>query len=177
MLNANKLLDEVFGYKQFRHHQEEILKTVLDGKSDVLVLMPTGGGKSICYQIPSLLLDGCGIVISPLIALMQDQVEALLQLGVKAAFINSSNTVKQNNAIKLQLENNELDLLYLSPERLLKEDTLELLERSNVSLFAIDEAHCVSEWGHDFRQVYQQLKFLSEKFPHIPKIALTATAD
>jgi ATP-dependent DNA helicase RecQ len=177
MQKANKILDEVFGYKQFRHHQEEIIKTVLERNSDVLVLMPTGGGKSICYQIPSLLLDGTGIVISPLIALMQDQVEALLQLGIKASFINSSNTEKQNEEIEQKLIKGELDLLYLSPERLLKDETLELLKRANISLFAIDEAHCVSEWGHDFRQVYQQLKILSEQFSDIPKIALTATAD
>jgi ATP-dependent DNA helicase RecQ len=177
MQKANQLLKDVFGYDAFRHHQKDIIQTVLDKKSDVLVLMPTGGGKSICYQIPSLILEGTGIVISPLIALMQDQVEALQQLGISAAFINSSQTVKQNNEIKKRLHNNELDLLYLSPERLLKEDTLELLQSIDIALFAIDEAHCVSEWGHDFRRVYQELKILSEKFPDTPKIALTATAD
>ena len=177
MVKAKKILKDVFGYTEFRHHQESIIDTVLAQKSDVLVLMPTGGGKSICYQIPSLILEGTGIVISPLIALMQDQVEALQQRGIRAAFINSSQTVKQNNQIKEQLHNNELDILYLSPERLLKEDTLELLQSIKVAIFAIDEAHCVSEWGHDFRRVYQELKILTEKFPDTPKIALTATAD
>ncbi len=177
MIKAKKVLKDVFGYSEFRHHQEKIIDTVLKRKSDVLVLMPTGGGKSICYQIPSLIMDGTGIVISPLIALMQDQVEALQQRGIKAAFINSSQTVKQNNEIKRQLHDNELDILYLSPERLLKDETLDLLASIEISLFAIDEAHCVSEWGHDFRRVYQELKILSEKFPDVPKIALTATAD
>jgi len=177
MEKAKQILKDVFGYSKFRHHQEEIIETVLNQKSDVLVLMPTGGGKSMCYQIPSLILDGTGIVISPLIALMQDQVEALQQLGVKASFINSSQTVKQNNEVRDKLKNNELDILYLSPERLLKEDTLTLLQNIDISLFAIDEAHCVSEWGHDFRRVYQELKLLTEKFPNTPKIALTATAD
>jgi len=177
MEKANKILQDVFGYSDFRHHQADIIKTVLEQKSDALVLMPTGGGKSICYQIPSLILDGTGIVISPLIALMQDQVEALQQLGIRASFINSSQTTKQNEVIKQKLYDNELDILYLSPERLLKEDTLELLLDIKISLFAIDEAHCVSEWGHDFRRVYQELKILNEKFPNTPKIALTATAD
>jgi len=177
MKQANQILKDVFGYDEFRHHQADIIKTVLNQKSDVLVLMPTGGGKSICYQIPSLILKGTGIVISPLIALMQDQVEALQQLGIKAAFINSSQTTKQNDVIKQKLYDGELDILYLSPERLLKEDTLELLDNIDIALFAIDEAHCVSEWGHDFRRVYQELKILTERFPNTPKIALTATAD
>ncbi|VAW46082.1 ATP-dependent DNA helicase RecQ, partial [hydrothermal vent metagenome] len=148
MIRANKILKDIFGYSKFRHHQAAIIKTVLQQKSDALVLMPTGGGKSICYQVPSLILDGTGIVVSPLIALMQDQVEALQQLGIRAAFINSSQTVKQNEVIKQKLYNSELDILYLSPERLLKEDTLELLKSIKIALFAIDEAHCVSEWGH-----------------------------
>ncbi|MBL4660151.1 MAG: DNA helicase RecQ [Alcanivoracaceae bacterium] len=177
MDKAKQILKDVFGYSEFRHHQESIIDTVLKQKSDVLVLMPTGGGKSICYQIPSLILEGTGIVISPLIALMQDQVEAMQQLDIKAAFINSSQTVKQNNEVRNRLQNNQLDILYLSPERLLKEDTLELLQTLEIALFAIDEAHCVSEWGHDFRRVYQELKILTEKFPNTPKIALTATAD
>ena len=177
MVKAKQILKDVFGYSEFRHHQESIISTVLNKESDVLVLMPTGGGKSICYQIPSLILDGTGIVISPLIALMQDQVEALQQLGIRAAFINSSQTVKQNNQIKQRLYDGDLDILYLSPERLLKEDTLELLQNIEIALFAIDEAHCVSEWGHDFRRVYQELKILTDKFPNTPKIALTATAD
>lgn len=177
MQRAKKILKEVFGYDHFRHNQEDIIQTVIGGNSDVLVLMPTGGGKSICYQVPSIILDGTGIVISPLIALMQDQVEALQQLGVNAAFINSSQTTKQNDRIKEKLKNGELDLLYLSPERLLKEETLELLKSVKISLFAIDEAHCVSEWGHDFRKVYQDLKILTKEFKEVPKIALTATAD
>ncbi|HOP22296.1 MAG TPA: RecQ family ATP-dependent DNA helicase, partial [Gammaproteobacteria bacterium] len=177
MQRARKVLKDVFGYSEFRHHQENIIDTVLNSDSDVLVLMPTGGGKSICYQIPSLILKGTGIVISPLIALMQDQVEALQQLGIRAAFINSSQTVKQNDEVKQMLLDDKLDLLYLSPERLLKDETMELLKNSKISLFAIDEAHCVSEWGHDFRQVYQELKVLTDKFPETPKIALTATAD
>ena len=177
MQRARKVLKDVFGYSEFRHHQENIIDTVLNSDSDVLVLMPTGGGKSICYQIPSLILKGTGIVISPLIALMQDQVEALQQLGIRAAFINSSQTVKQNDEVKQMLLDDKLDLLYLSPERLLKDETMELLKNSKISLFAIDEAHCVSEWGHDFRQVYQELKVLTDEFPETPKIALTATAD
>ena len=177
MDKAKQVLREVFGYPEFRHHQEDIIKTVLEKKSDVLVLMPTGGGKSMCYQIPSLILEGTGIVISPLIALMQDQVEALQQLGIKAAFINSSQTSKQNNQVRQQFLSDELDLLYLSPERLLQEDTIGLLKQLEIALFAIDEAHCVSEWGHDFRKVYQELKILSKEFPDTPKIALTATAD
>jgi ATP-dependent DNA helicase RecQ len=177
MIKAKQILKDIFGYSEFRHHQESIISTVLNKKSDVLVLMPTGGGKSICYQIPSLILNGTGIVISPLIALMQDQVEALQQLGIRASFINSSQTVKQNNEVKRKLKDSELDILYLSPERLLKEDTLELLQSINIALFAIDEAHCVSEWGHDFRRVYQELKILTNMFPDTPKIALTATAD
>lgn len=170
MQRARKVLKDVFGYSEFRHHQENIIDTVLNSDSDVLVLMPTGGGKSICYQIPSLILKGTGIVISPLIALMQDQVEALQQLGIRAAFINSSQTVKQNDEVKQMLLDDKLDLLYLSPERLLKDETMELLKNSKISLFAIDEAHCVSEWGHDFRQVYQELKVLTDKFPETQKL-------
>lgn len=177
MDKAKQVLRDVFGYTEFRHHQEKIISTITQKQSDVLVLMPTGGGKSICYQIPSLILEGTGIVISPLIALMQDQVEALQQLGIKAAFINSSQSNRQYNEVRQQFLSGELDLLYLSPERLLKEETLSLLKQLKIALFAIDEAHCVSEWGHDFRRVYQELKILSHEFPDTPKIALTATAD
>ncbi len=177
MDKAKQVLKDVFGYTEFRHDQEQIINTVLQKQSDVLVLMPTGGGKSICYQIPSLILEGTGIVISPLIALMQDQVEALQQLGIKAAFINSSQSNRQYNEVRQQFLAGELDLLYLSPERLLKEETVSLLKQLKIALFAIDEAHCVSEWGHDFRRVYQELKLLSKEFPDTPKIALTATAD
>ena len=142
-----------------------------------LVLMPTGGGKSLCYQIPALIRPGVGIVISPLIALMQDQVSALLQLGVKAAFLNSTLSLEEARRIETQLLNNELDLLYIAPERLTSARTLALFARIQIALFAIDEAHCVSQWGHDFRVDYLQLSMLHEQFPAIPRIALTATAD
>ena len=139
--------------------------------------MPTGGGKSLCYQIPAMIRPGVGIVISPLIALMQDQVNALHQLGVKAAFLNSTLSMDEARLVERQLQQNELDLLYIAPERLTTSWTQSLLERINIALFAIDEAHCVSQWGHDFRVDYLQLSLLHEKFPAIPRIALTATAD
>ncbi len=170
------VLKTVFGYDSFRGQQQTAIEHVIAGQ-DALVLMPTGGGKSLCYQIPALLRDGVGIVISPLIALMQDQVDALLQLGVKAAFLNSTLTMEQARGIEQQLINNELDLLYIAPERLSASRTLELFSRIKIALFAIDEAHCVSQWGHDFRADYLQLSILHERFPTIPRIALTATAD
>jgi ATP-dependent DNA helicase RecQ len=170
------ILKTVFGYEQFRSQQQAAIEQVLSG-GDALVLMPTGGGKSLCYQIPALLRQGVGIVISPLIALMQDQVSALLQLGVKAAFINSSLTAEQARHVEQQLLNNELDLVYIAPERLNLPRTLDFLARLKIALFAIDEAHCVSQWGHDFRVDYLQLSVLHERFPNIPRIALTATAD
>lgn len=170
------ILQTVFGYNRFRGQQQAVIDTLLNG-SDAMVLMPTGGGKSLCYQIPALLRPGTGIVISPLIALMQDQVSALLQLGVKAAFLNSSQTPEQAREVELQLVNGGLDLLYIAPERLISPRMLTLLERSRIALFAIDEAHCVSQWGHDFRSDYLQLSLLHEQFPSIPRIALTATAD
>jgi ATP-dependent DNA helicase RecQ len=170
------ILKTVFGYECFRGQQQAAIEHLIAGQ-DALVLMPTGGGKSLCYQIPALLRDGVGIVISPLIALMEDQVSALLQLGVKAAFLNSTLTMEQARGIEQQLLNNELDLLYIAPERLSAPRTLELFSRIKVSLFAIDEAHCVSQWGHDFRADYLQLSILHERFPTIPRIALTATAD
>ena len=173
---AQHILKNVFGYNEFRYHQQAIIQSILDGK-DALALMPTGGGKSLCYQIPSLVREGTGIVVSPLIALMQDQVNALQQLGIRAAFINSSLDYQSCKVIEQQLLNNELDLLYLAPERLLTSWTLDLLGRSQIALFAIDEAHCVSQWGHDFRPEYQQLSILTQRFPRIPRIALTATAD
>ena len=176
MQRAREILKTTFGYDQFRHSQQEIIQQILDGK-DALVLMPTGGGKSLCFQIPALVRSGTAIVISPLIALMQDQVDALQQLGIKAAFLNSSLSISEAKSTEQQLINNELDLLYVAPERLLTEQMLVLLERSKLSLFAIDEAHCVSQWGHDFRPEYQKLKILHERFPVIPRIALTATAD
>jgi ATP-dependent DNA helicase RecQ len=176
MQGAQNVLKTTFGYDDFRHSQKDIIETVISG-NDALVLMPTGGGKSLCYQIPALVREGCAIIVSPLIALMQDQVEALQQLGVKAAFLNSSVKAADANVIEQQLINNELDLIYVAPERLLMSRTLDLLDRCQLSLFAIDEAHCVSQWGHDFRPEYQQLKALHQRYPDVPRIALTATAD
>ncbi len=171
-----ELLQTVFGYETFRPPQEVIIQTIVDG-GDALVLMPTGGGKSLCYQIPSLARSGCGIVISPLIALMQDQVSALRQLGVRASFLNSTMTAQEAQGVENALRAGELDLLYVAPERLKQERTLALLKASDVALFAIDEAHCVSQWGHDFRADYLRLGILHEMFPEVPRIALTATAD
>ncbi len=170
------VLKAVFGYDKFRGQQQEVIERLIAGH-DALVLMPTGGGKSLCYQIPSLIRPGVGIVISPLIALMQDQVSALLQLGVKAAFLNSTLSLEESRKIEQQLLNGELDLLYIAPERLTSARTGALFERIQIALFAIDEAHCVSQWGHDFRVDYLQLSLLHERFPDIPRIALTATAD
>lgn len=169
-------MNDVFGYAEFRGAQAEIVDQIVNG-GDALVLMPTGGGKSICFQIPSLIRDGAGIVVSPLIALMQDQVDALLQAGVKAAFLNSSLDANEARKVEQQLLNAELDLLYVAPERLLTPRFLSLLSHSKIALFAIDEAHCVSQWGHDFRPEYRELTILHERFPDIPRIALTATAD
>ena len=169
-------MNDVFGYADFRGAQAEIVDQIVNG-GDALVLMPTGGGKSICFQIPSLIRDGVGIVVSPLIALMQDQVDALLQAGVKAAFLNSSLDANEARKVEQQLLNAELDLLYVAPERLLTQRFLSLLSQSKIALFAIDEAHCVSQWGHDFRPEYRELTILHERFPDIPRIALTATAD
>lgn len=174
--NALKLLEKIFGYRTFRGKQEAIITEVLAGR-DALVLMPTGGGKSLCYQIPAILRPGVGIVVSPLIALMKDQVDALLQLGVRAAYLNSSLSPIQARDTEDQLLSGDLDLLYVAPERLLTGRFLELLARVPIALFAIDEAHCVSRWGHDFRPEYLQLSVLAERFPQVPRIALTATAD
>ncbi len=173
---AQKILQEVFGYHQFRGNQEAVIEHLIAG-NDALVLMPTGGGKSLCYQIPAMAREGVGIVVSPLIALMQDQVEALLQLGVKAAFLNSSLDTSRARSVERELVLGQLDLLYVAPERLLTPSFLALLAQTKVALFAIDEAHCVSQWGHDFRPEYVQLSLLHEQFPTIPRIALTATAD
>ncbi len=176
MLQAEKILKSVFGYDEYRGQQQDIIEQVISGH-DALVLMPTGGGKSLCYQIPAMVRSGVGIVISPLIALMQDQVTALHQLGVKAAFLNSTLSMDEARLIEQQLQQGELDLLYIAPERLTSNWTQALFQRINIALFAIDEAHCVSQWGHDFRVDYLQLSLLHEKFPTIPRIALTATAD
>ena len=176
MSNASQILQSVFGYESFRPPQDAIIQTVIDG-GDALVLMPTGGGKSLCYQIPALARPGCGVVISPLIALMQDQVSALRQLGVRASFLNSTLDRATARQVEDDLLSGELDLLYIAPERLTQERCLDLLDRAPIALFAIDEAHCVSQWGHDFRADYLQLSLLHQRFPHIPRIALTATAD
>ncbi len=174
--NALEILNSLYGYESFRGHQAEIIEHVSAG-NNALVLMPTGGGKSICYQIPSLLREGVGIIISPLIALMQDQVDAMQQLGVKAAFLNSSLSHREQNVIEQELLSGQLDLLYIAPERLIQSYTLDLLSRCQLALFAIDEAHCVSQWGHDFRSDYLSLSLLYDRFPSTPRIALTATAD
>ena len=176
MLTALDILQQTFGYATFRAPQEEIMETVIAGK-DALVLMPTGGGKSLCYQIPALARPGCGIVISPLIALMQDQVSAMRELGVRASYLNSTQDSHTAFEVERALLEGELDLLYIAPERLTQKRMLDLLARSNIALFAIDEAHCVSQWGHDFRADYLQLSLLHEQFPNVPRIALTATAD
>ncbi|MBT6350711.1 MAG: DNA helicase RecQ [Halieaceae bacterium] len=176
MLTALDILQQTFGYATFRAPQEEIMETVIAGK-DALVLMPTGGGKSLCYQIPALARPGCGIVISPLIALMRDQVSAMRELGVRASYLNSTQDSHTAFEVERALLEGELDLLYIAPERLTQRRMLDLLTRSNIALFAIDEAHCVSQWGHDFRADYLQLSLLHEQFPNVPRIALTATAD
>ena len=173
---ARNVLRETFGYAAFRDGQEEVVDHVVAG-GDALVLMPTGGGKSLCYQFPSLVRPGTGIVVSPLIALMQDQVAALAQLGVRAAFLNSTLDAGAARATERALLAGELDMLYVAPERLTTARCLDLLDRAQIALFAIDEAHCVSQWGHDFRREYLQLSLLSERYPRIPRIALTATAD
>jgi len=174
--NAQKILQSVFGYPEFRGQQQAVIDHVTSG-GDALVLMPTGGGKSLCYQIPALLREGTAVVVSPLIALMQDQVEALRQLGVEAAFLNSSLDAAQQRDVERRFADGALRLLYVAPERLLTARCLELLASVPIALFAIDEAHCVSQWGHDFRPEYRQLTILHERFPDVPRIALTATAD
>jgi ATP-dependent DNA helicase RecQ len=168
-------LRRVFGYDAFRGNQQEVIDHVVGG-GDALVLMPTGGGKSLCYQIPALVRDGVAVVVSPLIALMQDQVDALTALGVRAGFLNSTQDFEQRRQTEAAFLSGELDLLYLAPERLTVESTLRLLDRGTVALFAIDEAHCVAQWGHDFRPDYLQLSALHERWPDVPRIALTATA-
>jgi ATP-dependent DNA helicase RecQ len=173
---ALTVLGEVFGYPAFRGHQAEVIDHVAGG-GDALVLMPTGSGKSLCYQIPALLREGVGVVVSPLIALMQDQVAALAELGVRAAFLNSTQSGPEGAEIEQRARRGELDLLYVAPERLLTGRCLDLLAECRIALLAIDEAHCVSQWGHDFRPEYLKLSVLHERFPGVPRIALTATAD
>src|SRR5450631_302139 len=174
--SALAVLNSVFGLPAFRGEQETIVRHVTEGGS-CLVLMPTGGGKSLCYQLPSLLRQGCGIVVSPLIALMRDQVAGLLEAGVKAAVLNSTLSYDEAAAVEARLISGDLDLLYIAPERLLTPRCLALLGRARIALFAIDEAHCVSQWGHDFRPEYIGLSIIAERFPQVPRIALTATAD
>ena len=175
MSEALQVLRRVFGYDSFRGDQQEVIEHVTAG-GDALVLMPTGGGKSLCYQIPALLRKGTGVVVSPLIALMQDQVDALRALGVQAGFLNSAQDLGERRQTELAFLDGRLDLLYLAPERLTAEPTLRLLDRGTISLFAIDEAHCVAQWGHDFRPDYLALSALHERWPSVPRIALTATA-
>jgi ATP-dependent DNA helicase RecQ len=172
---ALEVLHRVFGYDSFRGEQQEIIDHVVAG-GDALVLMPTGGGKSLCYQVPALVRDGAGVVVSPLIALMQDQVDALRTLGVRAGFLNSTQYADERRRVESAFLDGELDLLYLAPERLRVESTLRLLDRGTIALFAIDEAHCVAQWGHDFRPDYLGLSELHERWPAVPRIALTATA-
>jgi ATP-dependent DNA helicase RecQ len=175
-ISASRILKDYYGFDAFRSQQEEVVNDLIAGL-DLLVLMPTGGGKSICYQIPAIMRDGVGIVVSPLIALMEDQVAAMKLQGIRAAYYNSSLTSTEARKVLAQLHNNELDLLYIAPERLLSESFLERLQECPLALFAIDEAHCISQWGHDFRPEYAALGLLKTHFPHVPIIALTATAD
>ncbi|MDQ2624209.1 MAG: RecQ family ATP-dependent DNA helicase, partial [Actinomycetota bacterium] len=169
------VLRRVWGFEEFRGEQAAIIDAVVGG-GDALVLMPTGAGKSLCYQVPALVRPGVGVVVSPLIALMQDQVDALSALGVRAGFLNSSQELGQRRAVERALLDGEIDLLYLAPERLAVPETLALLDRAQIGLFAIDEAHCVAQWGHDFRPDYLRLTVLHERWPDVPRIALTATA-
>src|SRR5690606_35123555 len=173
---AKQVLKDYFGYDSFRPMQEDIIRNVLQNQ-DVLVLMPTGGGKSLCYQVPAMVMPGICVVISPLIALMKDQVEALRENGIAADFLNSTQSTREQEEIENKCLNGSLKMLYVSPEKLLSGGFFNFLKRLQVNLFAVDEAHCISSWGHDFRPEYTQLKFIKEQFPEVPVIALTATAD
>lgn len=173
---AQSVLKTVFGHNSFRGDQEKIITEILEGR-DVLALMPTGGGKSLCYQIPAIVRKGVGIVVSPLISLMEDQVSTLKEMGVNAAFLNSTLKIEESRQIREDLRNGKIEILYLAPERLLKSGTLEMLQSLDVSVIAIDEAHCVSKWGPDFRPEYMKLSILQKAFPNVPRVALTATAD
>lgn len=170
------VLKQVFGYSEFRDGQKAVIDAALNAQ-DTLVLLPTGGGKSVCYQIPALVLEGVTIVISPLISLMQDQVAQLQALGVKAAYVNNSLAREEQQRVYQQLHQGLIKLLYVAPEKVLQRDFLERLSHLKISLFAIDEAHCVSHWGHDFRPHYFRLNELKQRFAHVPMMALTATAD
>ncbi|MFQ5356382.1 MAG: RecQ family ATP-dependent DNA helicase, partial [Mariprofundaceae bacterium] len=176
MQSAFKLLQETFGYDSFRSSQQAVISDLLAGQ-DSFVLMPTGGGKSLCYQIPALIRPGVGIVVSPLISLMKDQVDALKANGVSAACYNSSLGSRQARQVLARLHAHEIDLLYIAPESLMGESFLQRLSDIDIALFAIDEVHCVSQWGHDFRPEYARLSVLRERFPEVPLVALTATAD
>ena len=174
-VSLESYLKQVFGYSTFRPNQKEIVENVLNGH-DVFAVMPTGGGKSLCYQLPAIVSEGTTIVISPLISLMKDQVDGARGLGIRAEFLNSSLSSMKMSDIYRMLQNDALDLLYVSPERFAMENFLQSLEQVTISLFAVDEAHCMSEWGHDFRPDYMNLKILKERFPKIPVAAFTATA-
>ena len=168
-------LKKVFGFQSFRPNQEGIINQIL-GNKDVFAVMPTGGGKSLCYQLPAKIMDGTTVVISPLISLMKDQVDAAVENGISAAFINSSLTTKETSSVFQDLRSNSLDLLYIAPERFAMQNFLETLKTVSISLFAIDEAHCISEWGHDFRPDYLSLSVIAGTFPKVPVAAFTATA-
>ena len=171
-----EVLSKVFGYDKFRDGQQAVIDAVVNGQ-DALVLLPTGGGKSLCYQIPALVRQGVAVVVSPLISLMQDQVEQLREVGVSAAYINSTQDQEQQQSVLARITSGNLQLLYVSPEKLLTPWLMSFLQAQTVALFAVDEAHCVSHWGHDFRQDYRALGLLKQRFPDIPVIGLTATAD